>query len=623
MLTEKLAQQNIADLFLAPDQFLPFPRYADRDAWAAVTDNARSFWLDKVEEQLDYAWPAVRMTYYLETTRSGNISHFLDAHMERRSRLGIFVLAECLEGKRRFLEPIIDGVFTICEETSWMQPLANTRMRQTGHCAPTAEDHVVDLAASETAALLAWTDYLFRAEFDRIDRRISERIRDEVRTRILIPYQKHDDYWWHGFTGSRVNNWNPWCNGNVLMSVLLLEPEPDARDVVFRKALRSLDVFLNTHSPDGCCDEGPMYWGRSGGSLYDCLELLGLASRGAINVFAEPLVQDIGRYIAKVYIDGDYFVDFADGDARATIPADLVYGYGKQIGDKNLVRLGASSSRYWGGVVNWFPLYRYLRDLFQEKERLKEADGAPYSRDSWMGHAQVMTARQKQGSPEGFFLAAKGGHNLESHNHNDVGNFIIYVDGLPLIIDLGTEEYTTKTFGPDRFSLWYLQSAYHNLPTIGGQMQRDGRDYAARDASYQMDDGSALLALDISQAYPAEAGIRYWRRAAQLDRTGEGSVTITDDFELERSVDSIYWSMMSVSDIKPANNCWLLEYAPGKHVCLAFDPDQLAIRSERIAISDRRLGRYWGSELYRLVLTLKQPLAKGIVQVRLQKTESR
>ena len=154
-------------------------------------------------------------------------------------------------------------------------------MRQTGHCAPTAEDHVVDLAASETAALLAWTDYLFRAEFDQIDRRISERIRDEVRTRILIPYQKHDDYWWHGFTGSRVNNWNPWCNGNVLMSVLLLEPEPDARDVVFRKALRSLDVFLNTHSPDGCCDEGPMYWGRSGGSLYDCLELLDLASRGA------------------------------------------------------------------------------------------------------------------------------------------------------------------------------------------------------------------------------------------------------------------------------------------------------------------------------------------------------
>lgn len=43
MLTEKLARHNIADLFLATDQFLPFPRYADRDAWAAVTDNARSF----------------------------------------------------------------------------------------------------------------------------------------------------------------------------------------------------------------------------------------------------------------------------------------------------------------------------------------------------------------------------------------------------------------------------------------------------------------------------------------------------------------------------------------------------------------------------------------------------
>jgi hypothetical protein len=43
-------------------------------------------------------------------------------------------------------------------------------------------------------------------------------------------------------------------------------------------------------------------------------------------------------------------------------------------------------------------------------------------------------------------MAIKGGNNGESHNHNDVGSFIIYTDGEPLFIDPGVGEYTAKTF---------------------------------------------------------------------------------------------------------------------------------------------------------------------------------
>ena len=31
-------------------------------------------------------------------------------------------------------------------------------------------------------------------------------------------------------------------------------------------------------------------------------------------------------------------------------------------------------------------------------------------------------------------LAAKAGHNAESHNHNDIGNFVVYVDGKPVLV---------------------------------------------------------------------------------------------------------------------------------------------------------------------------------------------
>ena len=127
-------------------------------------------------------------------------------------------------------------------------------------------------------------------------------------------------------------------------------------------------------------------------------------------------------------------------------------------------------------------------------------------RDAWMWHTQVMTARENKGSHEGLFLAAKAGHNGESHNHNDVGNFIVYADGNPVLIDLGTEEYTAKTFSPRRFELWYLQSQYHNCPTVRGVLQHDGLAYAARDVTYHADDLRAEMRADISGAYPAGSG---------------------------------------------------------------------------------------------------------------------
>ena len=55
-----------------------------------------------------------------------------------------------------------------------------------------------------------------------------------------------------------------------------------------------------------------------------------------------------------------------------------------------------------------------------------------------------MAARSSQGSERGFYVAAKGGHNAESHNHNDVGSFIVYADGYPALIDVGVEAYTAK-----------------------------------------------------------------------------------------------------------------------------------------------------------------------------------
>src|SRR6185437_8395270 len=94
-----------------------------------------------------------------------------------------------------------------------------------------------------------------------------------------------------------------------------------------------------------------------------------------------------------------------------------------------------------------------------------------------LGEIQLMTVR----GPNGLFLACHGGTNGESHNHNDVGDFIIYKGGRPVIIDVGSGTYTARTFSGHRYDLWFNTSAYHNLPTINGYQQGTGLAYAATD----------------------------------------------------------------------------------------------------------------------------------------------
>jgi hypothetical protein len=91
-----------------------------------------------------------------------------------------------------------------------------------------------------------------------------------------------------------------------------------------------------------------------------------------------------------------------------------------------------------------------------------------------------MVLRESENPDEGLFLAMKGGDNNESHNHNDVGSFIVYKNGKPVLIDAGVGEYTKQTFSPDRYKIWSMQSLYHNLPSFDGVGQVNGSQYASK-----------------------------------------------------------------------------------------------------------------------------------------------
>ncbi|MBO7742996.1 heparinase II/III family protein [Paenibacillus sp. MWE-103] len=605
-------------VLLAPERFCPIPPARDRARWSAVPEALAHKWIRFADEHGDFAWPALPASAYAAFKREGDLLAYLNLHMERRSILGAYVLAECLEGRGRFLDRIMDGIFAVCEETTWVVPHHNAHIRHNDkESLPADADREVELASSGTGALLAWTWFLLGDRLNEISVRIGERIRHEVGVRLVQPYLERDDYWWMGFAkAAHVNNWNPWCNNNMLQVFLLLEEDAGTRNRGVRKIMRSLDEFLKRYPPDGCCEEGPMYWGASGGGLFQCLDLLYLASDGAIDPFGDPLVRDIGRFIYKVHIDGSYFVDFADGDAKVAV-GGAAAGFGRRIGDARLENLGRSAKPAEPPLRSWFFAYPPLAEMFEREAGAASRDAASgtaasHLREAWLPHSQVMTARETEGTAEGLFLAAKGGTNFEPHNHNDVGNFIVYADGLPVLIDLGTENYKAQTFSPERYELWYLKSSYHNLPTVGGLVQQAGEAYRAARVSCSLTDEAAELALDIAGAYPAAARLEAWRRACRLVRGAAARVEIEDAYVFGAVPASLEYSLMSPCrpDVSEPGRIGL-PYAEGKRLAVAYDAAALDVRSEEIFLEDSRLQGNWGERVYRVVLTEKQPALRG------------
>lgn len=618
ILAASITPEELRPALLSPSDWHLVPAYSARDQWQGLPSPVRAAYIRAAEGLLHCSWPELKATGFLEYVRTGDRNRYQTVSFARRQQLATLVIAECIEGKGRFMDDIVNGIWTICEESYWGVP-AHVGMQRAGSGLPDIEEPTVDLFAAETGSLLAWTSYLLKGQLDAINPLVSARIAHEVDRRINAPNMARDDFWWMGLTPKRVNNWTPWICSNWLATELLLEKDPGMRARAVRKIIECLDRFLQTYEDDGGCDEGPGYWSRAGGSLFDCLELLHAATRGRIDVYAHPRIRAIGRYIARAHIAGPWFVNFADAAARLQPDAPTIFRYGRAIGDSTMMMFGAQIARdqHLGeGILpgQFGVLGRVLPGLFAlpALQTTKASDAC--ERDAWFPGIQVMTARSTAGSVAGFFVAAQGGHNDESHNHNDVGNFVVYLDGEPVLIDVGVETYTAKTFSGQRYTIWTMQSAYHNVPLVNGVMQKEGREFAARAVAYAANDDSAALRMDIAAAYPAGAELRSWIRTIRLDRTA--GVEVRDAYTIAAAREPVRMTLMTCRepDLRRAGKILLpapRTGGPARAAEVRYADGAWTAAVQPIAITDPQLHASWGERIWRITLTAVSPAQDG------------
>ena len=599
---------DLAKVLITDNSWNKLPDYKNRQYWQKLPADIREGYITRAEGYLEYNWPVVRATDYLEFIRSGDRRQ--EAYSACSSALISLVMGELVEGKGRFIDQIINAVWYYSEQTWWGWS-AHLSPQKAGSGLPDINDPIVDLGVGEVTNNLSWTLYLFKDEFDKVHPLIARRLKQEIYRKALTPYLERDDFGYMGFKGGRPNNWNPWVNYNMLNSYLMVETDPVKKVAEVQKIINSLDKFLNGYSDDGGCDEGPSYWGAAGALLYENLEILKNVTNGKFDVFDDPLIQNIGKYFYKVNIHAPYFINFADADATTRGNASAVYRYGKAIKDLQMQQFGAylanmnpRSQRGSGGKI-----CDQIKNLGLADE-LRNAEGKEaLVADFWFPDTEVAGARDKEGSFMGFFFGAKGGFNAESHNHNDVGSCVMYYDGKPCLIDLGREGYVAKTFSSRRYEIWTMQSGYHNLPVINTIDQMQGSNFKAKNSTFTANSKSATFSTEIAGAYPETAKVKSWIRSYTLNR-GKRFV-IKDKYELipeSKATSSNLITYCKVSEVRPG----LLKFdGDGFSLNMSYNPKVVTPKIEFIEITDRSLKRYWPDGVTRVKLEFINSGLKG------------
>lgn len=571
------------------------PAIDDHDRWSQVAEADRTDLLATAEELADRPWPVLLSSEYARFHFDGNRVGYEEPYFERRTRLIAAALAAVLTGEDRWVAEVVDGIGLICDELSWTVPAHAWKNRDRDSAVPSPDDLDLDLFTAETGGALAWTDQLLGPALDAYSSTVRPRLLAEVTRRVLEPYRTRRD--WHWLARS-VNNWNPWIHSNVLTCALLLDVDHTKRIEIVNLSIEGLDVFLDSYPADGGCDEGALYWGKAGGSLADCLALLYDATDGRLNGFDHPKVGPIARYLPAMHIGSGWYVNFADGPARQqdrTVSYPL-YRLGER-GDDQLVTRHAAMINAEGGplVARLSSFGRVLGILFTPELR---ADGVDQPSDGdhfWFPDTEVMTGRVA-----GMTVAAKGGHNAESHNHNDVGNVVIAVDGVPRIVDIGVGTYTRQTFSPERYQIFTMQSEFHNLPVINGYGQLPGSDHRCRGMFAELGPQRVETTLEIADAYPAEAGIESWLRQVILDPT---ATMITDRWRLTTEPESLVWHFIVHGDAILAPGRITVDGDQGRGLTIEYDTAALDCHAQAIALTDPRLTKVWGNELTRLIFS--------------------
>jgi len=538
----------------------------DREAYwrrlAASPDHKAT--IDEIREEfvrLEKApTPDLPYSLFMLYRKQGTRREYESAYFERRRRLNTFALLALLEPEREeYGELLADAIWAICDEYTWSVPAHAPDSNARGH---------VDLFAAETGFTLSEIAVLFG---DRLPPLIRERMSQELEERIFRPYLEGPGFQWETFT----HNWSAVCAGSIASAAMLAMPSGDPRlAAIIERAIGSVECYLEGFGEDGACLEGINYWIYGFGYYCYFADLLYRRTGGKADLFAPEKVHRIATFPQKSYLAGDLAVNFSDSSARKKLPLGLLHYLAERYPDVEVPPAELRAAYTEDHCSRWAPI---LRGFLWFDPSKGGSDWA--ATDEYLPDAKWLVSRQKTGAGT-FGFAAKGGHNDEPHNHNDIGQFILLAGRETFVSDLGSGEYTADYFGPRRYEYDCNGSQGHAVPIVNGAGQLPGRESAGTVLEAVCGEEEARFAIEMSSAYRQEALTSLVRsfvwRKAELP-----SLTLTDEYAFSAPPESVAERIVTRLSPQAESGSVLLRGEAGLALRIAYDPSELEARSEK------------------------------------------
>ncbi|MBW3624642.1 MAG: heparinase II/III-family protein [Armatimonadetes bacterium] len=609
----------------------PFPPAADRTAWERITRTPHGAligaWVKNEAEQYRSSpiTPPLASDY-LAFTRTGDRRNSFEPRLNGLvHRLETLALAECFEGRGRYMDRVMDAFWFLCEQTTWVWPAHE------GASLPDPRRLNIDLAAAMFGLTVAEVLHLLGPELDAIHPRIRERARYELDRRIFTPYMERDDFWWlypHP-PRKKLNNWTGVCSGAVLCAALtVLDDDPERLASLVERAAWSLGFFLESFGEQGSLDEGVGYW-CFGVSYFTFAAERALArTGGAVNLLDHPRMDGIARFPNRARLYDDRFIEFSDCDPFQKPEPGWLWWLGNRVDEDGLrdwaARLSHEEEPLCIGRKG--RLAYVLRNLFWLPEEglvagLPEISARKRERSVYLPDVEWMISRSDR-SENALILAAKGGHNAESHNHNDIGAFVLHYRQHALLTELGRPTYTRQFFqAGTRYQNLCARSLGHPVPLVNGVEQQPGETFHAEVLEQASMEEEDRLRLDLAPAYPPEAGVNTLTRTLTLERNGaEGRVTLEDVAEFAGHDGTLALPLYTLNhrlEVREPGRA-VIE-APRATLEIRYDPEVVTARAEEVPVDDPKFVTPDGkNRIRRLWLETQAKEGRAFLSVRFQ-----
>lgn len=512
-----------------------YPKFSDRKAWekAARSDYAERI-INAANEIKDGDIPQLPFSLYRRFAVDGNRSDYEQLYFKRRENLAYLTLAMCLTGDvEKYIIRLLDQLFAIMEEDRWTIP-AHSKWSENWELLMEYEPS--DLFCCETGAVLAVMCHIVGEQLDKYCKDISGKLRKMIleRTVYNIIYNKNTYFMHHWYDAEFPRNWTPWCSYNCLICAILLERDYskllDAINVFWSLSVRSVAIY----NDEGYCDEGATYYNKSALMVFGTFQLMSKVQPHSMDkIFALPKVKNMFEFFANIQVVPGRVFSYADSQVSFVPHLHLMAPAAAMIGSELLMNVCNSYEKPLGMCGDY--MLSGIGTLFDMPDNTVEKKVELPALSYYTDRVAVFRNRN-------FVVGGKAGCNYESHNHNDLGQFILYKGDEPIIIDAGTGVYSRENFGSTRYGLWYTRGAGHNAPVFGDIEQKDGK-YFAKVA----DISENKMVMDLIEAYPDEAGVERFIRTIDI---AEDSVSVSDDIALKNHLPVNITLVTVASDIK-------------------------------------------------------------------------